>query len=325
MEVSQNEVEVNSIDMKKTIQLLAVSGLIAGLAFEAGAQQISLTNFYNQNPYSINPAYAGFDDCLEVYLDYRTQWANIAGAPKDGFLYVHKRFSKRMGLGLQVKTASAGLLGQNKISGSYAYHLPINEKHNVHFGLTVGVLQQQFKADDAFGVDPSDDALAAGNQSAMAFTSDVGLMYSSEKVRAGVAIPQLFNSKLNYDNGPVANKYLLKSHFIAFGSYDHDVNESIVVQPSLVYRATQTGFGQVDANLRAIWKKMVGVGLTYRTNYGFGAQFDFTWKETYTLAYAYDLGAKISGVSLGGTHQILIGVKFCKKNKKGAEAQSTSE
>lgn len=98
---------------------------------KANAQQLSHANFYNQNPYSINPAYAGFNDGLEGYFDYRTQWANVAGGPEDGLMYIHKRFFGNMGLGLQVKTASFGLLGQNRISGSYAYHLTLGDKHNL--------------------------------------------------------------------------------------------------------------------------------------------------------------------------------------------------
>jgi type IX secretion system PorP/SprF family membrane protein len=72
--------------MKTTLTLLALS-LCVCLSLKA--QQDPLYSQYLNNPFVLNPAYAGLTNNLNLSLNYRTQWAGIEGSPKTANLNGH--------------------------------------------------------------------------------------------------------------------------------------------------------------------------------------------------------------------------------------------
>lgn len=59
------------------------------------AQQDFLKSQYMFNLFSINPAYAGSRDVMEVSLSHRSQWVGFEGAPQTQVLSVHAPLTKR--------------------------------------------------------------------------------------------------------------------------------------------------------------------------------------------------------------------------------------
>ena len=67
----------------KTIKLFLFLPIVYCLFLNGAlAQQLTLSNQYIINRFSLSPAYAGAGDKLEIFGSYRKDWTGIKGAPE---------------------------------------------------------------------------------------------------------------------------------------------------------------------------------------------------------------------------------------------------
>ncbi len=275
-------------------------------------QQLGLYSLYNQNMYLINPAAAGKDGCFSAFLDHRNQWAGINGSPVSNTLTIDGGFGKGHGIGLYANMDNAGLLKRMKFNLGYAYHLNLSSTAQLHAGMALGMVQQQFKATDAIASDYSDELLLQGNQSDMGFNSDIGVMLTTPRFTFGLSVPQVFTSGLLADKTS-GNEFKLVNHFIAFSSYDIVSSEKWKLTPSVLYRNADFIGHQVDIAARATWNNTIGFGALYRTSYGLSGIVELNLKSKFKLGYSYAFGGgqSLTGISRG-SHEVLVGIKLCK-------------
>lgn len=62
------------------------------------AEHSKLYSHYFLNPFLYNPSFVVPSGYTEVYLNYRSQWAGVAGAPTTGTLSFHLPLSYRTGI-----------------------------------------------------------------------------------------------------------------------------------------------------------------------------------------------------------------------------------
>jgi len=74
-------------------RILIVLCLIFG-AQNLCSQQLSHYTNYRFNQFALNPALAGFRNCLDVNFAYRTQWVGFEGAPRTGFFGANAKLGK---------------------------------------------------------------------------------------------------------------------------------------------------------------------------------------------------------------------------------------
>jgi len=294
----------------KKIFLLSFSIIGVFLTNKLSAQQLGLQTLYNQNNYMINPAAAGIDDCITANLNHRSQWVGVSNNPKVNMLLLDNQLLKVHGFGIDVRNLSSGLLNSFNGKVSYAYHLQLKENHWLSAGLSVGIIQQRFKTTDAIVSDPTDNLLTQESQSDMGFSSDVGLIYRWDKLRIGLAVPQILASGLFVQYGPSSSKFRLVDHMNFYATYEVIDNEKWTASPSILYKNSDYKIHQIDIAMNAMWNDMLGFGLMYRTTYGFAGLLEFKYDQ-YRFGYSYELGGRnITGVSVG-THEFMIGMKVC--------------
>ncbi len=282
------------------------------LSVETRAQQTSLSSLYNSNGYLINPAFAGLDDCFSAYLNHRNQWVGINNSPVRNALTLDGRIAGNHGIGLDTRMYSAGLLQNFQAKFTYAYHLTITEKARLSFGISIGMIQQSLAFSEAIVSDVTDNALQAGNQAAIGFNSDAGILLSTPRLKIGLAVPQLFARGLFTQFGASETEYRLVQHMVFNASYDLIKRDNWLVSPSVLYRNAQFVGHQVDVGARAQWKNFFGFGVLYRTSYGVMALVDFNIKDKLKLAYGYGFGGgNLTGMS-NGSHEIMVGIKLCR-------------
>src|ERR1035437_9047098 len=111
--------------------------VIVLLSLGAFAQQDAGFSMYFFNPLYFNPGYAGTREVFSGTLVDRNQWIGMSGAPTTQSLTMHSALRNvRLGLGLQVYNDQAGPMRNTGINLTYAYHLPVNEKTKISFGIT---------------------------------------------------------------------------------------------------------------------------------------------------------------------------------------------
>src|SRR5579871_3854385 len=107
----------------KNILLL---GMICTCACQSIAQQDPLYSQYINNPFVINPAYAGLTDNLNLSLSYRSQWTGLDGSPKTVNANGHiSLLDNRVGAGLMIVSDQIGNSTTNEVFGSYSYRVHV--------------------------------------------------------------------------------------------------------------------------------------------------------------------------------------------------------
>src|SRR5882672_9984639 len=84
----------------------------------AVAQQDPLYSQYLNNPFVLNPAYAGLTDNLNLSISYRSQWTGLEGSPKTVNANGHiSLFDNRMGAGMMIIADQIGNTTINDVLG----------------------------------------------------------------------------------------------------------------------------------------------------------------------------------------------------------------
>lgn len=305
--------------MKIKSVVLAVSVVLGG--YSVIAQQLPESNLYTFNKYNINPAYSGYNGCLELYGSHLSQWVGLDGSPNTNYFSIHSGIGDNMGLGGGVILDNASFVSRFSAKLSYAYRVKLGEEHNLRLGLSAGLFQVKLDATSAVVDDVTDEVVSGGAQSGMNFYSDFGLYYNLKGLEIGFAIPQVLetDAKLQYQG---IDGFTERRHYVGYASYDWKLNDRWSLQPSVLYKTVQSGVDQLDFNALLTFNDMISVGGGYRTHVGYLARLGVNIKDLLFLGYAYEFsGANISSYT-SGSHEIMLGVKFC--GKKSEEPPKSS-
>lgn len=300
----------NSI-LTYVLLLLSVTGF---------AQQQTQSSFNYLNGFNINKSYAGKDACSQVFIQHKSQWVGVDNAPTNLFLQAHTQLPKKFGVGLTVNNWSAGLLTEFDAAVAVAKHFQLSRDVILSPSINLGYSRFGFKANDVVAFD-SDSYLNQSNTSENSFYADLGMLATYKELEVGVSLPKLINTDLTFDVNNVDPTYDVESYFKAHASYDYTVNEDWGVKPMLVYRSIPSNGSMLDVLAAVSYQNTFGLGLGYRTNSGLLASASFQLKDMITIGYAYDAGMQqLAGIS-SGSHEVLLGVKFCKTSDKANEPE----
>jgi type IX secretion system PorP/SprF family membrane protein len=160
------------------------------------AQQDPLYSQYLNNPFILNPAYAGLTNNLNLSLSYRAQWAGFEGSPKTINANAHMALAdNRMGAGLMVISDQIGSSSVTEVFASYSYHLNINDSKVFSFGLQGGFASYQI---DNTIVNPIDraDALFEGINTETKPSFGFGAILKSDKFFVGLSVPRMLKTTI---------------------------------------------------------------------------------------------------------------------------------
>ncbi len=280
------------------------------------AQQLPQYTQYMLNEFAINPAAAGKSNYAEVVSNNRYQWVGIVDAPRTYNLAVNGPMKNRnMGLGMQLFTDIVGPTRRVGINLSYAYHIKINDDTRISMGLTAGILQWGIDGHKLLLHDSGDDNLLVQYQTVVVPDFGAGIMLHGKKYYLGVSVPQLYQSKLNlYPGGDSKGK--LVSQLNVNGAYKFDVGDDFKVEPSFLVKYESPAPVKFDGGVRVIYQDQVWLGGTYRHNDAFTALIGFMFKNYLMIGYSYDFSTTRIRKYSSGTHEIVLGLRFSRKQNK---------
>jgi type IX secretion system PorP/SprF family membrane protein len=285
--------------MKKILFITSMVILLA-LSGKVKAQDLTNYNLYTQNPFLYNPAYA-MDNCmLNAYLNSHLQWIGFDGAPRVNNFGIRGTINPNMGVGLSIFNFKQGITRSTDISLSYGYKVNIDKDHYATFGLAMGFLIDNIGDMSLTNVN---DPLANENTfKQTTFASKFGLSYVYKDFEAQITLPQLYQRK-------ASNLYT-----VSILSYNYELNPTIDLKPSILFRGSKTTPKQTDISLMATYDKMFWAQLGYRTNkslvLGLGGNY-----LNYSFGYAYQMETNYINEAGGGTHEIQLMARFgCNKS-----------
>lgn len=292
--------------MKKTI---ITSVLLSLFGFSSIAQQRYITTLGAINGYNNNPAYAGANNCLTVNLQGKKQWMNVPNSPTNAQLQITKRFGRFFGFGVQANYWNAALLTNVQGAATFAWHIPLGKKLRLGIAANIGYSQVSLNSQDV--ITYQTDPTLGQNQNASNLFADAGILLHGEKLQIGISSPSVYTMRLGNNLNYLSERYL-----VANAQYKINLGKQFNLTPMVVYRTLPSSGYLLDGLLRAEFYSRLGIAAGYRTNSGLLASVDLRINDKIVLAYAYDAGVQnLSGLSKG-SHEILLGLSFCKEEPK---------
>jgi type IX secretion system PorP/SprF family membrane protein len=277
--------------MKIQRTLLLTILLFACCTLKVKAQLDPLSAQYFNNQYLGNPAFAGSVEGLNLYGAYRTLWNTVPGAPLTQNITADYGFDK-VGIGFSLKNESAGIQREMQVSGTYAYHLKLDELgRQLHLGASIGISSQSLQTAQIVG-DLSDPSIGLYRERKSYVDGDVGVAYTSNHLNLQAAVPNL-NGLFKKKDFRIANQ----ATFYTAASYRvrlTDGPDGVGIEPKVAYRGIQ-GFANIwdaGAEMTFIDRQIMLMGLYHSSdNATFGLGMDFKRKYLVSAMYSTQTAA----------------------------------
>ena len=267
-------------------------------------QQIVTTNFM-MNDYYYNPAITGSKDVHLANLAYRNQWTGFTDAPVTlmGNFYGSAKNEGRHGYGVSVISDKTGLVQNTGFYINYAYHLRLNDKVKLGFGIKPGYVQYRVKLYDAQLADEGDAILTGNILSANAFDMHSGFNMYSDKFFFMGSIQHLLGDAIQF----TSYNENLEKHYTLIGGYNFNLEKKkIVIQPRLMIKYVKPVPTQVVGMLKATYDNKCWAGITYRSNDAAGVCIGYKWNNKVTVGYGFDYSIGEIRQYQSGSHEIML-------------------
>lgn len=287
--------------MKTILTLLGMS-LVATVAL---GQQDPLYTQYINNPFVLNPAYAGTTSNLNASLSYRKQWAGFEGSPAtinaNGHLSLQ---DNTMGAGLMIVSDKIGVTSTHEIYGSYAYRISVGEAKKLSFGLQAGIINFRTKNASLTLQDPGDPAFAAETSESKPGIG-AGVMLTSDRFLIGVSVPRMLSTRTAV--GETDFTYYTQ-HVYVMASAVFFLNERIRFKPSVLAKMVQGAPASFDVNAALILYEKYTAGIVTRNLSTYGVFMQALIRDSFRFGYAMEIPTGRSVGSQFSTHEITLGV-----------------
>jgi len=329
--------------MKKITTLLVAASL--GLStFSYAQQDPQFTQFMNVKQ-TFNPAVVGTSGSMCFDALYRQQWVNFPGAPKTGvFCFNMPLPNLPIGVGLTIMNDQIGFQNTLEARVAAAYHITIGTGI-LSIGLDGGIYQSKINGTYIAPTNAYDPSIPGNNTSVGSNNPNInklnpdiggGIYYTiPNKVYIGVSSTHLSDETLNGGTGtgsainPTTGlkystvytlAYDVARHYYITGGYTFNLRNGEDALQTNVLVKTDAASTQLDVNATYMYKKMIGLGLSYRVQDAVAPMLVYKAPFGLRLCYSYDVTtSKIKGYS-AGTHEISIG--YCIKPKAAAKPAS---
>ncbi len=269
--------------------------------------------------FSISPAYAGYNQNIESFLNYEQKWVGIAGSPQTQSLNFNAPYKEKIGYGLTVKNKQAGNFKHFEITPAYAYKLELSEILFLSFGINAVFYKNQIEISKVHsqGFDPQ--LQNANSLKSTSFDAGAGIVANYGRLSSGITVPYLLAGKSKYSNTDL--NYQKYRSWTAFASYPVVAQRIFYFDPTFIVRA---GGEKITSNfhwttsLLFRYKRKMWVGASIETGNRAGISMGGAISDKIILNYNYNLGfTGIAGAS-AGTHNFTLGF-LIKRNTKRIE------
>ncbi len=279
------------------------------------AQPDAIYTQYMYNQFVLNPAYAGSRNSMSALAMHRTKWIGIQESPTTSTISLQSNlYHSNFAWGANLATDRLGPASNTLAGIAGAYHLRL-KTGRLAFGLRAGVYNRVLNGTKLDFRDPSDPLFTSARQSSTLASADFGLYYYTRRFFASFAINHLGGGLFKYDNLPDATINLRP--LITFGlGYVMEVNENLVVKPSILLKKTDGFDGNLDLNVSLLFYKKVWFGVSLRNRTSVNFLLDVNVTDFLRMGYSYDIFINSLNKASNGAHEIFIGFDFGSKDIK---------
>ena len=214
-----------------------------------------------------NPAVAAAEENFSVTLRHRNQWSGLQGAPTgQTILLSFPNIYEAVSLGLTASRNTVGISQRNDISGMYAYQLKFLDT-KVQLGLLANFRQfiNDFTDDNLIAIDgfENDDAVDQLLFSRNLFNVGAGVHIDREKFYAGVSVPRLVQSNLDFDSD--ANQAVESRILYAMFGLRFDLGPTWSFRQHSLLKLSERAPTDLDLQAQFIYENQAHLGLNIRS------------------------------------------------------------
>lgn len=293
--------------------------IFASISLISTAQQLPLYSQYIMNAFLINPAIAGSVDYFPIRLTARQQWVGINDAPSTQALSAHYLFEyQKLGVGGYIFNDNFGPMSRLGIQACASYHLPLTGiSSKLGIGLALKGFQFKFDESKLKAIDDADPALSYSTITKFVPDADFGVYLYNDKYFVGVSATQLVQLNIDFGDSSIDKNAIIR-HYYAIGGYMFTLNDDFDVEPSLLFKGTMQTSWQIDFNVKAYYKRMYWLGVSYRSSKDIVAMLGVKIKKYY-FGYSFDYTLSNIKRYTSGSHEILLGINITEGKKKGSK------
>jgi type IX secretion system PorP/SprF family membrane protein len=289
--------------MKKTKFItLVIAILMLSNAF--GQQDPQYTQYmYNMN--ILNPAYAGSQGTLSIGLLGRTQWVDLAGAPKTMTAAIHAPVGRNVGLGFSIIADEIGPVKEQNVFADFSYTLEMNDEARLAFGIKAGVT---FQTIDflRLSIDQQDDPLFSNNLNKTSPNFGVGAFYYTDKFYAGLSMPNMLETRYFEKQNGIISEASENMHYFLTSGYVFDLSTDVKLKPSVMLKAVSGAPLSIDFSANALIFDKFELGLSWRVEDAVSGMMNFLVTPDIRLGYAYDYTLTNLGSFNTGSHEVFL-------------------
>ncbi|MDZ4846925.1 MAG: type IX secretion system membrane protein PorP/SprF [Chitinophagales bacterium] len=298
----------------KQIVLVAAFSFIV---FFASAQQDPMYSMYMFNGLAINPAYAGSRERPAVLALYRHQWTGLEGAPKTAILTAHAPLlNNKIAIGGSLCSDNISIFNVITLNFDYAYRIHFKKNRGkLSFGMNVTVNNYRARWNELSLNDAIDPAFLSSDNSVISPNFGAGVYYYTDRFYAGVSVPHFLNMSLsdNFEHEATdltARQW--KHYFYTMGAV-FNIGKNVKFKPSFLFKHVQNAPFEADLNAGFLFKEALWVGAGYRTGDAMNFITEYIFAKGVRIGYAYDYTLTELNDYSSGSHEIMIGYEFIRK------------
>ncbi len=292
-------------------------GIALSWAYLATAQQDPMYTMYMFNKLPINPGYAGSSETLTATALYRTQWVSFEGAPQTAAFSIDAPlFNDLSGVGLSIVQDELGISENLHVAGYFAYRFPLLGG-KLGLGISGEVKRQQMNWSEVNPLDRVDPNLDYTNDNLFLPNVGVGLYWQSETMFLGASMPRIMENDLDYTptGMNIVSRATQRRHFFGMAGFVTTLSSELRLRPMALVKYVENAPVEIDLNLSALISDMIWVGAGYRTDDSYSAMVQLNINNRFRIGYAHDFTYTRLNAYHNGTHEIMLGIDFSKKEK----------
>ncbi len=304
--------------MQKIFPIISIKRVVLGALLiwglsqaEVKAQQEPLYTQYMFNTVSVNPAYAGTRNAMNVLLLSRLQWAGLDGAPRTYNLTMHTPLNNyKMGLGFSIVKDTYGPVDNTYFNFNYAYRVNVSENTILSMGIKGGIYNYYVGLNDVFVQNGSDASFSGNYDKKLQPNAGMGLYLYSNKWYAGFSIPKLIQTDLSGDQMTTSNVSDLRRHYFIMAGYVFDINNDLKFKPSFINKVVEGAPPSTDITGQFLYKNAYWLGASYRIGDAVALIANVQLNKQLMVGYSYDFSVSNLATYNNGSHEIIISYDF---------------
>ncbi len=298
--------------MKKIITYLIIVFLF--VSYKADSQQLPQYTSYKFNQFVINPALAGFKECLDINFAYRTQWVGFRGAPRTGVFAANSKFGKGTkkrthGIGGVIETDQTTPFTRTNFNLAYAYHFRWRRDLRASFGIFAGFAQYKFDSSSLNIPDVDLDPVLNSQSNRVLILPEFtpGFWLYNSRFYFGLSVKSITVNKLR----SIGKEARLVQHIFLTSGKAYEVGANTLMIPSAMIYYEPGSIPSVNVNLMIDYNQAVAGGVSLRNGDAISALFQFKFLNHFTVGYSYDYTLSPIRLASANTHEISLNINAC--------------